>query len=725
MDAKTDIDPLLECLLVLSTYHGDAVTRESLVSGLPLERSHLTPALFERAALRAGLVTKVLHKPFGRLHHRALPAVLLMEGQEACVLMGFSPDKTLAYVTFPELPDAIEEIPSEQLTTSYSGRVIYARPRFRTQQQSPHTAHSDSYHSSSYQSGSYQSRHQGHWFWSALRANSALYRDVLVAAFFINLFALALPLFAMNVYDRVVPNQALETLWMLASGMAVVLIADLLLRTMRGYFLDLAGKRVDLSLSARLMEQILGLKLAHQPGSVGAFAANVRAYEAVRDFTTSASLTALIDLPFTLVFVLVIGWIAPSMVIPLLVGISVILVVALITQYKMRTLSETLHSASAERNSVLIESLVGLSTLKVLNAEGQMQRRWEQSAAFLDRVAVKLRLLASGNLNVALWAQQLVNVSIIVLGVYLITAGQLTLGGLIAATMLSNRAMAPVGQVAGLLTQYHNARTALNALNDVMAQPVERPADKRFSATDGIAGAVSFQHLSFTYPSRETVALSDINIVIEPGERVAILGRVGSGKTTLSRLLLGLYEPEKGAVLIDSVDLRQLDPAVIREHIGYVAQDVTLFNGSLRDNLMMAAPQATQAELDSAIAFADLSDFVHRHPQGYEMNVGERGEALSGGQRKAVALARAILRSPAVLLLDEVTGSMDHQSEATILRNLKALGRDKTLLFTTHRTAMLELAERIIVLDSGQVVADGPRDKVMDALSKGRIGRAL
>ncbi|MDI3325434.1 type I secretion system permease/ATPase [Pontibacterium granulatum] len=709
MDAKIDIDPLLECLLVLSAFHGEDVNRESLISGLPLEQSHLTPALFGRAAARAGLASKILSKPLNQLRKRALPAILLLDGDEACVLMGWSRDKRHAQVVFPELSETVEEIPLEQLQESYSGLLIYARPRFnfdgRTDQVGTGT--------------------KGHWFWSAMVENLGLYRDVLVAAFFINVFALALPLFAMNVYDRVVPNRAIETLWMLAIGIGIVLCADLLLRTMRGYFLDLAGKRVDLLLSVRLMEQVLGLKLAHKPQSVGAFAANLRSYESIRDFTTSASLTALIDLPFTAIFVLVIGWVAPVMVIPLMVGLAVVVLYALTTQRKMRKLTESMYRASSMRSSVLIESLVGLDTLKSMGAEGMMQRRWEKAAAFLDRIGVQLRLLGNSNLNVALWCQQLVSVSIIVLGVYLIAEGELTLGGLIASTMLSNRAMAPVSQVAGLLTQYHNARTALTALNEVMAKPVERPAGKNFSNREALRGALAFKHVSFSYPEADVASLDDICFSLEPGEHVAVLGRVGSGKTTLNRLLMGLYEPADGAVMVDNIDIRQIDPAQLRHQIGYVPQDATLFYGTLRENLLLGNHQVSQADLDRAVQIADLSEFINRHPQGFDMNVGERGEFLSGGQRKAVALARALIHEPQILLLDEATGSMDHTSEAAILSQLQAYSKGKTLLLTTHRTSMLQLVDRIIVLDQGCIVADGPRDNVMDALRKGRIGRAL
>ncbi|MBN3562660.1 type I secretion system permease/ATPase [Aliamphritea spongicola] len=709
MRTATGIDHLLECLLVLSSFHGSSLNRESLVAGLPLEKQHLTPSLFARAAARAGFVSKILKKPLEALKSRALPAVLLLEGDEACVLMSWSRNKQSAQVIYPEFPESVMEVPAEKLDQRYSGAVIYARPKLAFDARTPEvTNHKPS-----------------HWFWGAMRENLALYRDVLLAALFINVFALALPLFTMNVYDRVVPNHAFETLWVLAFGIGIVLIADLLLRTMRGYFLDLAGKRVDILLSVRIMQQVLGLKMEYRPLSVGAFAANLRSFETVRDFITSASLTALIDLPFTLIFILVLGWISPLMMVPSLIGVFLILCYAMTTKGKMKHLTESMYQASSMRNSVLIESLIGLDTLKILTAEGVMQRRWEKAAAYLDRVGVQLRLLATSNLNFAMWIQQLVSVSVIVIGVYLISEGELSLGGLIATMMLANRAMAPLGQAAALLTQYHNARASLTTLNAIMEQPVERPADQNFFSRGHLRGEIEFRKVGFTYPGAEVQALRGISFHINAGEHVAILGRVGSGKTTLQRLTVGLYQASEGAILVDGIDVRQLDPAELRHQVGFVPQEATLFYGTLRENLTFADPMASDEAVERAVRVAELYDFVNAHPQGYDMNVGERGEFLSGGQRKAVALARSIIHEPPLLLLDEVTGSMDHASEAAILKNLRRYAVGKTMLVITHHTALLELVDRIIVLDSGKIVADGPRDQVVEALRKGRIGRAV
>jgi ATP-binding cassette subfamily C protein LapB len=634
--------------------------------------------------------------------------VLLLEGRTACVLLGWSADGAGARVVMPDLPDAEVVLPRAELEMRYAGDFIAAKPRFRFDARAPEVG---------------KVRHR-HWFWGVILENRAVYLDVLLAAFLINLFAVAVPMFTMNVYDRVVPNQATDTLWVLASGVAIVLIADLALRTMRGYFLDLAGNRVDVTLSAFIMERVLGRRLADRPASAGSFAANLRSFETVRDFITSATVAAFVDLPFALIFLVLIGWIGWPLVLPLVIGMAVVVLYALTVQGKMHDLAETTYRAGAQRNATLVESLVGLETLKALGAEGLMQARWEKTAAFLARTSSQLRLLSATSINSAAWVQQTVSVVVVVVGVYLIADGQPTMGGLIASTMLSSRAMAPIGQIAGLLTQYHNAATALSSLDEIVGKPVERPDGASFVTRSSFAGQIEFRDVSFSYPGQELHALRGVSLSIRPGERVAVLGRVGSGKTTLHKLILGLYQPSAGAVLVDGVDTRQLDPAELRRNIGYVPQDVTLFYGSLKDNLRLAAPEADDAAMLRAAHVGAIDEFVNAHPQGFDMLVGERGETLSGGQRQGVAIARALISDPPVLLLDEPTGSMDHSSEEEIKRRLNTFAAGKTMIVITHRTSLLELVERIVVIDGGRVVADGPKAQVVEALRQGRIGRA-
>ncbi|MDO9600261.1 MAG: type I secretion system permease/ATPase [Azoarcus sp.] len=707
-DQRVVEDALLGCLLLVARGHGASLTPDALLSGLPLENGKLSPSLIGRAAGRAGLRSRVVKTALERINPALLPAILLLDDQRACILAGWSEDHGQAQVVFPELGDAAVAMETEELVARYTGHAIYLRPGHRFDARAP---------------GVRKTR-QGHWFWSVVGENRALYRDVLLAAFMINFFAVAMPLFVMNVYDRVVPNNATDTLWALSVGVLVVITAELVLRTMRGHFVDLAGSRIDVRLSSFIMERVLGLRMEARPTSAGSFAANLRAFESVRDFISSATVVAFIDLPFALVFLVVIGWIGWPLLIPFVLGVCLLLAYAMTVQGRMHELAETTYRAGAQRNATLIEGLVGIETIKAMGAESAIQRKWESSAALLARVGAQLRLLAATTTNGAQWIQQTVSVVIIVIGVYLIDEGTLTMGGLIACYMLSSRAMAPIGQVAALLVQYHTAATALSSLDELMERPVERPEGTTFISRQGLKGDIELRDVSFTYPGEDTPALRNVSLRIRPGEHVAILGRIGSGKTTLEKLILGLYQPTGGAVLVDGIDLRQLDPAELRRNIGYVPQDVTLFYGSLRDNIALSAPLADDAAIVRAARIAGVIEHANAHPRGFDMLVSERGESLSGGQRQGVAIARAVINDPPILLLDEPTASMDHTSEETVKNQLRSYAVGRTMIVITHRTSLLDMADRIIVIDAGKVMADGPKAQVVEALRQGRIGRA-
>lgn len=701
-------DPLLDCLVELTRIHGRPSTRAALVAGLPLEKGSLSPSLFGRAAGRAGLSAKVIRRSLDRIDDLLLPAVLLLANEEACVLLGWDASGQTARLLFPETGQGSVQISREALAERYAGIAIFARPHFRFDRRTP-------------QVGDVKLRH---WFWGALADQWLIYRDVLGAALLINMMALAMPLFTMNVYDRVVPNRAIETLWMLALGVFLVIGVDMALRSLRGYFLDLASARIDMQLSAKIMERVLGVRMEARPAAVGAFSSNLRSFESVRDFITSASVTAFIDLPFALLFVLVIAIIAWQLIIPVLLAIVLVIVYAYVLQHKMHALSESTYRASALRNATLIESLTALETIKTQGAEGVMQSKWEKSVAFVSRVNNQMRFLSAAATTGAMEIQQIVNVVVVIAGVYLIGDGKLSMGGLIACTMLTSRAIAPLGQMVGLLMQYHNAKVALGSLERVMQNPVERPADASFVHRPELKGNIEFQDVAFNYPNSQVAALKGLNCRINAGEKVVVIGRIGSGKTTLQKLLLGLYQPTAGAVSVDGVDLRQLDPADLRRNIGYVAQDVTLFYGTLRDNIAIGAPYAEDSAIVAAAEAGGLTEFVNRHPDGFDMMIGERGDSLSGGQRQGVAIARAFLMDPPILLLDEPTSAMDFTSEQQFKERLRQMAAHKTVLIVTHRNSLLDLATRVIVVDEGHIVADGPRDQVIQALQSGRVGRA-
>jgi ATP-binding cassette subfamily C protein LapB len=701
-------DPLLDCLVELTRIHGRPSTHAALSSGLPLLKGTLTPSLFSRAAARAGFSSKVVRRQLDDIDTALLPVILLLEDNEACLLLGWDDERQNARLLFPDTGQGAVSLPHDKLAARYTGVSIFARPHFRFDQRTP----------------SYADLPQRHWFWGALLEQFPIFKDVLAAALLINLFALAMPLFSMNVYDRVVPNYAQETLWVFALGIFLVLIMDYSIRLMRSHFVDLASARIDLKLSSLIMERVLGMRLSHRPASVGAFASNLRSFETVRDFFASATVTTLIDLPFSLLFLFVLAWISWPLVFLPIIGIVLVVIYSYVIQHKMHNLSETTFRASALRNATLVESLTALETIKAHGAESQMQEKWEKATAFLARTSGQMRLLSQSSTNGAAALQQFINVATIVAGVYLIHEKMLTQGGLIASTMLAGRAMAPLGQIVGLLHQFQSAKTALGALENVMATPAERADESAFVHRPEIRGDIEFRNVSFSYPGRQEKVLDNVSLKIKPGERVVVIGRIGSGKTTLQKLLLGLYAPTDGAVLLDGVDLRQLDPADLRRNVGYVEQDSILFFGSLRDNITIRAPYADDLAVVAAAEMAGLTDFVNSHPEGFDMPISERGESLSGGQRQGIAIARAVLLDPPILLLDEPTSAMDFTSEAQLKERIRNFVEHKSVVIVTHRSSLMDLAHRIIVMDGGKIVADGPRDTIIAALQSGRIARA-
>jgi ATP-binding cassette, subfamily C, bacterial LapB len=703
-------DPLLDCVVEVCRLHGVGASRASLSAGLPLVAGRLTLELAERAAARAGMSARLQRLPLAEIDAAALPAILILADNKACVVQALSADG--ARVLLPETAQGSITLTREDLAARYSGVVLFVRPHFRFDQRTP------------VQRGT----RRGHWFWSAVLAQRFVYRDVMLAALLVNLFALAFPLFSMNVYDRVVPNNAVETLWALAIGVTLILLADLAMRKLRSRFVDEASARIDVELSARLMERVLGMKLENKPESVGSFASNLRGFEQVRDFIASSTVTTLIDLPFAALFVLVIVWISPWLAIPAVVVFGIIVITGYVAQHRLHELSETTYRASAQRNATLVESLSGIETIKTQGAEGVIQARWERVNTFLARVNVKMRGLSAGAMYTASTLTQFASVAVILIGVYLINERQLTMGGLIACSMLAGRALAPAGQIVGLLMQYQGARTALENLDALMAKPVERPTPEEggqpFVQRRDFKGEIEFRNVRFKYPQRDDAALDGVSFRITPGERVALIGRVGSGKSTIQRLIMGLYQPTEGAVLLDGIDLRQLDPADVRRGVGCVSQDVLLFYGSLRENITLGLPYADDSTVVAAAETAGLTEFVNRHPRGFDMPVGERGDSLSGGQRQCVGLARALLHNAPVLLLDEPTSAMDFSTEAQITQRITAWAQHKTVVLVTHRTSLLSLVSRVIVIDGGRVVADGPRDRIMEALQTGRIAKA-
>lgn len=698
--------PLLNCLVALIRLHNKPVSADTLIAGLPLVDHCLTPELFIRAASRVGFSAKLVSRPLDKISNLTLPAVLLLRDKQACILL--RNDGKCAQIILSECNSVEHEIGLAELEQRYAGHVIFIRPAHRFDARTENSA----------------VPRPPHWFWGVAVHAWPIYVEVLVASLLINLFALVVPLFSMNVYDRVVPNHAVETLWALAIGVALVLGFDLLMRALRGYFIDIAGKKLDVVLSANIFEKVLGIQMSARPASVGAFASNLQEFEAFREFITSATITTLIDLPFVVLFIGAMFWVGgalgwvPLIAVPLIVGVGLIL------QQPLARLVQTSSKLAAQRQATLVESLVGLETIKVMGAEGPVQRKWEQLIGQIGKLALRSRFLSACAVNFSVFAQQAAYLAVIVMGVYLIADDKLTMGGLIACSILTGRALAPLSQVASLLTRYHQSRDALMSIDRLMNLPVERPAGKDFVHRPALHGGVEFNNVSFSYPDQTAEALSEVSFKIAPGERVAIIGRVGSGKTTVEKLVLGLYSPSEGAVLIDGTDQRQIDPAALRRDIGYVPQDILLFYGSVRDNIVLGAPYADDAAVLRAADIAGVTEFTNRSALGLDLPVGERGEKLSGGQRQAIAIARAELMAPPLLLLDEPSSAMDNRSEELFKARLSAQLDGRTLILISHRASLLSLVNRLIVLDQGRVVADGPKEPVLAALARGKLNAA-
>jgi ATP-binding cassette subfamily C protein LapB len=699
-------DALLSCLVILTRLFGNPKSPAALSASLPIGDDGLTPDLFLRAADRAGLSANKVRRPIEKIEAISLPAVLLLTDKRAVVMLT-APKKGMVEVATPDNLDGTQTVPLDVVAKIYTGQMLLVRPKIRLDTRSADLT----------------SAPPRNWFWGEVIKFTPLYLEVVLSALLINLFTIASSIFSMQVYDRVVPNKAEETLWMLAIGIALVYGFDFMLRTLRAYFLDKSGKALDRKISSAIFEHILSIRMSAGPQSAGAFASNVQSYETLRDFFTSATLSAMIDLPFVLVFLAIIWLVAGPVVAVPAVLIPVVILVSVLVQFPMKRAVERSYRESAQKHATLVESINGLDAIKAASAEGQMQRDWDGYVAASSSSAATSKMWSTIGINFVMFASNMATTGVILWGCYRIfdKDTHMTTGALVAASMLTGRSMAPLGQIAGLIIRFHQSWTSLKGLNRLMALPIERPRGKVFLRRPRIDGGIEFRNVTFKYPGAQTNALDGVSFRIAPGERVGIVGRIGSGKTTIERLVLGLFEPSDGAVLVDGTDIRQLDPTDLRQNIGCVLQDAHLFFGSVKDNISLGAPYVDEDSVLRAATLAGVDQFVRQHPLGYDMPVGENGRMLSGGQRQSVAVARAMLLNPPILLLDEPTSSMDNSTENAFKSRLGEIIQGKTVILVTHRNSMLALVDRLIVLDRGKVVADGPKAGVLDALMKGRI----
>jgi len=697
-DARTD--SALAAIQYLAEMYDRPTSAFLMTAGLPLHEDGRLPFdQIEAAADHVGLRVKPLAKALDRLEARDLPAIL-RTGDGAVVVLERTEDGRFTVhdpaqaVTGPVVVEELERV--------YAGEALAVEPdpsRDRLQ----HQAHAPA---------------AKHWFWSELGRYRQSFVYIGAAAAIVNLLAFAMPLFVMNVYDRIIPNKAATSLWVLSMGVLLAFSLDFVLRIARAQVVDEVGRDLDQRLSQKLFEKVMNIPLASREGNTGAFAKRISDYESVREFFTSTTVVLIVDIAFVFVFfglILALG--GPLVLVPM-VGTAAIVVAGLSLQKSMTGAMQDAQADSSLQHSTLVESIAGLETLKATTGEGRMLMRWRRYVEMGARTQERLRSLSSSAVNLASLFQQAISIGLIIGGFYMFNANKISMGAIIAMVMLAGRAMAPVGQFAYLMTRARQALLSLQTLQKIMDAPDERRLSGHAMLRQIDQGRVEFKHVTFRYPEASSDSLADVSLTIQPGERIGVIGRVASGKSTLGRLICGLYGPTSGEIIIDQVDSSQFHPHEIRRQFRYVGQDADLFSGTIRDNLRIGSADASDAALFAAVEKSGADHFLTRDAQGYGRVVGERGSRLSGGQRTFLTLARALVGPSRLLFLDEPTGAMDTQTEALFIQKLaQSIEPGQTLVVSTHRHAMLALVDRLIVVDQGRIIADGPKDQILGVLS--------
>lgn len=626
----------------------------------------------------------------------AYPALVELEGEQFVFVVESREGDLLVWN-----PDIGQEnwVPRDEIAGRFAGRLytVFANPDVQREGEAP-----------------WHAKARGHWFWSELRKERRSFWPVILASFVINLLAIALPLFTMNVYDRVIPNRATETLWVLAVGVLLVFALEFALRRGRTAVLDQISKRLDLKLSQKIFGRLLATPLQEKQGHTGALAARVSEYAIVRDFFASTTVVLLIDLLFLFVFVGVIaiigGWLA---LIPLVIILAMI-AAGFVLQRKVTEAAQDAQADYGLQQTLLVESLAGIETLKSMGGEGGTLGRWYRLAEAGAHSQERLRNINSVAVSLAQTFQQLSTVSLIIGGYYLFAAGEISMGAIIAIVMLASRSLAPAGQIAFLLTRWRQANEMLGSIERLFEASDERQKGGSLAPGSISKPLIQFKDVRFSYPESGQPALDGINLEIKPGERIAVIGRVASGKSTFGRVLCGLYEPSEGAMLVNGLDAAQHRPDTLRASLRYVGQDADLFSGTIRENMALGRREASDERILAALRDSGADQYLARDSGGFDRNVGEGGRRLSGGQRSFLALARALVTPCDLLFLDEPTGAMDSQTEKHFVERLQgSLSENQTLVIATHRPALFSLCQRLIVFSNGRIAADGPIEEVM------------
>jgi len=660
-------------------------------------------ARLERLSGLMGLQVRVVELEKMRWNAQNLPVIVQLESGELMLLESIDADGLVAY-WLSEGGDLVREEALEALLTRVKPEVVMLGIAARGR---------DS------RIDDFTRPWEEHWFWRHFRHAKRKLSEIALASVLGNVLALAGILFSMQVYDRVIPAQSIPTLWVLFIGVLFAALLEFMIRLARTHVSDIMGKHIDLNVSSLFFARAMAIKNDSRPKSTGSFISQLREIDQVRELLTSTTVGAAMDIPFVLLFLGIMALVGGPLVIIPLIAIPLIVIPGILVQWPMAKLAKEGMRESAIRNAVLVESIEGVEDIKALQAEPYFQRQWEHTHAVGANIGMKQRVWGARLSGWASTVQQITYAGMLVFGCYLVMEGNITTGTLVACSLLSSRTIAPLMQLTMVFSRWQHAKMAMNGLDDLLKKPLDKSTDQKMAHCPVLAGHYQVQKVQYSYdPEKGDQATQIDGLEIKPGERVAILGKTGAGKSTLLKLLSGQAQASKGKVIIDGVDMAHIDPMDVRRQVGYLSQDSRLFFGTLRQNLMLGHPHATEAELIQALRISGAIGMVQQDAASLDRLINEGGRGLSGGQRQMVLLSRLIVRNPQIVLLDEPTASMDEQLEAWVIRQLQQWLTGRTLVLVTHRPALLNLVDRIVVMENGKVIADGPRDTLLQQAAR-------
>lgn len=690
---------LLNSFLFIAKYYGNDISKNSILAQLPSFENDIPYEYIGRVSQQLNFDSKIINYKDIEIAKEFLPVIAKLKDDKYCVIIDYEDENII--IQSPMFEHSTEKLSKDRFRKMYDQEIILIKPNFDFNKSNKMISNSKPME----------------WFRKAISVNKNLYFQLILTTIMINLMVLALPMYTLNIYDRVIPNNATETLWVLSITVVIALVLDFILKFLRIYFLSDAGKKTDILVSINIFEHLMNLRLEQKPTSTGIFVNTIQSFEKVREFLTSATLVTIIDMPFAFLFMAIIFMVGGALAyIPLLTAI-IIIFIALITQQRLKPIIEDSFMQSKIKHGHLVESVYGLETIKATGGANRMSSRWESSIKDTTYSNHKINIESKVSSTLISTIVQMSSVMLVAVGSYMAIVDQsITMGVIIASMILNGRAMAPIAQFVGILAQFNTTITSYKALDDFMKLDDERYIKDNYIKLDNVNGDITFENVSFKYPESQFENLININLNIKAGEKIAILGKVGSGKSTLVKLIANLYHPTEGSLMIDNMEIRNINPHDIHSVISLIPQDIILFSGNLKDNISVGYDNIDNKKLLEIASLVGLENIIKKHKMGLDMPIGERGDGLSGGEKKCVTIARALASNSKILLADEPTDSIDAQTERSIINNLQDIIKDKTFIVVTHKPSILKLVDRIIIMSNGKIVQDGPKNEVLESL---------